>query len=184
MHNLVNSPWSIVLSIVALSLGIAFLYPVNIQPFAHEDDSLLLRAGKGVIGVNFLVQSYMLVAPPVVYEGDISGIPIWTGGSAAGMAVGPLLLLQENLWGRDRVLRHEYQHYCQAAVLTVAGISLLYNLDSVWSLLQGKSLVEAYRDNWFEKDARKHERDELVFRYILLRDGKFSFETSEVVNYE
>lgn len=52
-----------------------------------------------------------------------------------------------------RVLKHEYQHYMQSAVLTPIGFSLAYLFDE-------HILGHNYNENWFELDAERVERDD------------------------
>lgn len=188
MHEIVTNPWfSIPLAVLYAVAGVFFIVPpstlgLEVGPFepvfANEDDHWVMRVVKGVVGGNFLVGSYMLVGPPLVIECDLSNYPTWMGGKGpSGMSSGPFIFIDENLSDarRERVLRHEYQHYCQTAVLTPAVMSLAYNLNNLMLFLRYQDAWAVYLDNVFEVDARKHQQDGLQFPYFYVQIGDYGY---------
>jgi hypothetical protein len=186
MHNVVGNP--IISGVLAVLLGLwAFFLIAPPENFnlpelpltARTDDSIAIRVLKGAAGVNFAVSSYMLVGPPIVIEKDMSDYKTWLGSTGVnGLSWGPLIWLHDGLSEatRTRVLRHEYQHFCQFAVLTPFGMWLVTGIEGVFLYIKHEGdLREIYMDQWCEKDARKHQHDGLEFNYVLLTDGNTLF---------
>ncbi len=173
MHNLVNSWFSVVLAVAFAAVAVWCFIP-------KEDDSTIIRYTKYALGANFAVSSYMLVGPPIVIETDLS----WYPGRLAGLSSGPLILIDNSWDWSDEVKRHEYQHFCQQAVLTPLFSGVLSRLNFLINLIIYRDWHEAYLNTWHERDARLHQTDGMIFDYILWRSSQLSFETSEVVNYE
>ena len=102
-----------------------------------------------IIG-NSGLQLYMLNAPPIVVEKEFAH------NGAAGYSLGPFIYLNPTEPAtRYRVLRHEYQHYMQTAVLSPLGFAVCYGWQEFWN---------GYDGNWFELDAFRAEVDELEFK--------------------
>jgi hypothetical protein len=111
-------------------------------------------------------QIYMLNAPPIVIEKDLTDIKTAYGRGAAGYSLGPLIYINptdENT--RYRVLRHEYQHYMQNAILSPLGFAFCY-------LWEQHVMGKPYQENWFELDAYRAEVDRLEFRIFDLNSKK------------
>ncbi len=185
MHNIVGSWFSYPLAIL-LAVWTIFLFvppeAVNLPEIpltARSDDTIVMRAVKGVAGVNFAVSSYMLVGPPVVIETDLSERKTWMGTTGmAGLSWGPIIWIHDGLHetSRVRVLRHEYQHYCQFAVLTPLGLWGINAVEGAYLFIKHKGdFGKIYMDQWCEKDARKYQNDGLEFSYILFVDGNTLF---------
>jgi len=97
------------------------------------------------------LQIYMLNAPPVVVEREIN----YNG--AAGCLHWALPVIYINPTDpptTSRVLRHEYQHYMQKAVLSPLVFNIAYCLEDA---------LHGYDGNWFELDAYAAENDGLEF---------------------
>jgi len=114
----------------------------------------------------------MLNAPPIVIEKDLTGVHVSYGFiGAAGYSLGPLIYINptnEATW--HRVLRHEYQHYMQCAVLTPLLFSASYSFDEF-------ILGHNYNENWFELDANRVEKTD----YDL---NIFFWNTKEILHIE
>jgi hypothetical protein len=98
------------------------------------------------------LQIYMLNAPPVVVEREIN----YNG--AAGCLHWALPVIYINPTDpptTSRVLRHEYQHYMQKAVLSPLVFNIAYCLEDA---------LHGYDGNWFELDAYAAENDGLEFK--------------------
>lgn len=96
----------------------------------------------------------MLNAPPVVVEREINH------NGAAGCLHWALPVIYINPTDpptTSRVLRHEYQHYMQCAILSPLGVSIAYSFEHY-------ILGHDYNKNWFELDAERVEHDDLVFK--------------------
>lgn len=108
---------------------------------------------------NFGLQVYMLNGPPIVIEKDLSDSThgIYGLNGAAGFNFGPLIFINPTSQiTYYRVLRHEYQHYMQCALLSPAGFSIAYLAEKyIWH--------HDYDSNWFELDAHRAESDKLSF---------------------
>jgi len=97
------------------------------------------------------LQIYMLNAPPVVVEREIN----YNG--AAGCLHWALPVIFVNPTDpptTSRVLRHEYQHYMQKAILSPLVFNIAYCLEDA---------LHGYDGNWFELDAYGAEGDGLEF---------------------
>jgi hypothetical protein len=104
-----------------------------------------------IIG-NSGLQLYMLNAPPIVVEKEFDH------NGAAGClhwALPVIFINPTEPATRYRVLRHEYQHYMQTAVLSPLGFAVCYG----W-----QEFFNGYDGNWFELDAYETEGDGLEFR--------------------
>lgn len=117
---------------------------------------------------NFGLQVYMLNGPPIVIEKDLSDSThgIYGLNGAAGFNFGPLIFINPTSQiTYYRVLRHEYQHYMQCALLSPAGFSIAYLAEKyIWH--------HDYDSNWFELDAYRAEVDRLEFRIFDLNSKK------------
>ena len=104
------------------------------------------------------LQIYMLNGPPILIEKDLTGIKTAYGFTGpAGFSLGPLIYLNPtDAPTTRRILRHEYQHYMQTALLSPLGFSIAYSFEHY---IMGHD----YSENWFEKDANRVEYDDLVF---------------------
>jgi len=153
MQNLVNSWFSVVLAVVFASVAVWCFVP-------QENDGAIIRYTKYALGVNFAVSSYMLVGPPIVIETDLS----WMG--MAGFSSGPFIVLDNSWDWPDYVLRHEYQHFCQQAILTPLVSGVLSKVSLFINLIIYRDWHEAYINTWHERDAREHEEDGFEFDYI------------------
>jgi hypothetical protein len=112
--------------------------------------TILLSVLALVIICNSGLQIYMLNGPPILIEKDLNH------NGAAGYSLGPLIYLNPTEPAtRYRVLRHEYQHYMQTAVLSPLGFAVCYG----W-----QKFFNGYDGNWFELDAYGTEGDGLEFR--------------------
>lgn len=111
-----------------------------------------------VIG-NSGLQIYMLNCPPILIEKDLTGAHVAYGFvGAAGYSLGPLIYLNPtDVPTTRRVLRHEYQHYMQGAILSPLGFSIAYSFEHY---IMGHD----YSQNWFELDAERVEHDDLIFK--------------------
>ena len=112
-----------------------------------------------VFMANSGLQLYMLNCPPILIEKDLTNTHVAYGFvGAAGYSLGPLIYLNPTTEPtRYRVLRHEYQHYMQGAILSPLGFSIAYSFEHY---IMGHD----YSQNWFEKDANRVEYDNLVFK--------------------
>jgi hypothetical protein len=179
MHSIVSNPWlSIPLALLYGICGILFIIPpatVGIdvglfEPvFANNNDHWAISTAKNIIGGNFLLSSYMLIGPPIVVETSL--LP------ANGWSIGPVIVLHRGLseYAKGVILRHEYQHYCQQAVLTTIGAHALLSIHSMWLYITTTSLDDAYYLNWLEMDAFAHQHDGLRFNYIALQLGQVKY---------
>ena len=96
------------------------------------------------------LQIYMLNGPPILIEKELNH------NGAAGYSLGPLIYLNPTEPAtRYRVLRHEYQHYMQKAVLSPLVFNIAYCLEDA---------LPGYDGNWFELDAYGQEGDGLEFK--------------------
>ena len=113
-----------------------------------------------VIG-NSGLQIYMLNGPPILIEKDLTNIPVAHGFSGSAGFIHPILpiiyLNPTNEATTRRVLRHEYQHYMQKAILSPLVFNIAYWFEDV-------ILNVGYSQSWFEKDANRVEYDNLVFK--------------------
>ncbi len=104
------------------------------------------------------LQLYMLNCPPVVIEKELSGIRTAYGSGAAAFTCGPLIYIDPTDEAtRYRVLRHEYQHYIQNAILSPLGFAACYSWEQY---IMGKP----YHENWFELDAARAESGRIAFK--------------------
>ncbi|MDI9367549.1 MAG: hypothetical protein QM445_04270 [Thermotogota bacterium] len=105
------------------------------------------------------IQLYMLNCPPILIEKDLTGTHVAYGFvGAAGYSLGPLIYLNPTTEPtRYRVLRHEYQHYMQSALLSPLLFSIAYSFDEF-------ILGHDYHENWFEIDAQRAEKDLISFK--------------------
>ena len=112
-----------------------------------------------VFMANSGLQLYMLNCPPILIEKDLTNTHVAYGFvGAAGYSLGPLIYLNPTTEPtRYRVLRHEYQHYMQGAILSPLGFSIAYSFEHY-------ILGHDYNENWFELDAERVEYDNLVFK--------------------
>jgi len=114
----------------------------------------------------------MLNAPPIVIEKDLTETRVAYGFvGAAGYSLGPLIYINptdDPTW--HRVLRHEYQHYMQGAVLTPLGFGAAYSFDHY-------IIGHGYNENWFELDAERVERDDYELNI-------FYWNTKEILHIE
>jgi hypothetical protein len=104
-----------------------------------------------VIG-NSGLQLYMLNVPPIVVEKEFDH------NGAAGCLHWALSVIFVNPTDpptMGRVLRHEYQHYMQKAILSPLVFNIAYCLEDA---------MHGYNSNWFEVDAYGAEKDGLEFR--------------------
>jgi len=108
---------------------------------------------------NSSLQIYMLNCPPILIEKDLTNTHVAYGFvGAAGYSLGPLIYLNPTTEPtRYRVLRHEYQHYMQGAILSPLGFSIAYSFEHY-------IMGHGYTENWFELDAYGHENDGLEFK--------------------
>ena len=109
---------------------------------------------------NSAIQVYMLNAPPILIEKDLRNITVGYGVvGAAGYNLGPLIYLHPTLdeATRYRIIRHEYQHYMQCAILSPIGFAASYWWEQY---IAG----HGYVNNWFELDAYGNENDGLEFK--------------------
>ena len=113
-----------------------------------------------VIG-NSGLQIYMLNGPPILIEKDLTNIPVAHGFSGSAGYVHPILpiiyLNPTDVPTTRRVLRHEYQHYMQKAILSPLVFNIAYWFEDV-------ILNVDYSQSWFEKDANRVEHDNLIFK--------------------
>jgi hypothetical protein len=114
------------------------------------------------------IQLYMLNCPPILIEKDLTQADVgyeFTG--AAGYSLGPLIYLNPTTEPtRYRILRHEYQHYMQTALLSPIGFALCYWGDQF-------ILGHDYHENWFEIDAQRAEKDFISFKVFDWNLKKF-----------
>lgn len=104
-----------------------------------------------IIG-NSGLQLYMLNAPPVVIEKEFAH------NGATGCLHWALPIIYINPTDpptTSRVLRHEYQHYMQKAILSPLVFNIAYCLEDA---------LHGYDGNWFELDAYRAEGDGLEFK--------------------
>lgn len=112
--------------------------------------TILLTVLALVMITNSGLQIYMLNGPPILIEKGLNH------NGAAGYSLGPLIYLNPTEPAtRYRVLRHEYQHYMQTAVLSPLGFAVCYGWQEFWN---------GYDGNWFELDAYGTESDGLEFK--------------------
>lgn len=189
MDNIVTSPYlAVALAVAYFLVGVCMIVPPSRMGIettgaldavvAQEDDHSLIRIVKGALGINFVVASAMLVLPPIVIETNLQDTPLWFGGTgAAGMSFGPFIFIHDGLTeaSRERVLRHEYQHYCQTAVLTPLGMNLAYSLSSLYRYNKHKDWYLAYYHNRFEIDARRKQNDGKQFSYFFVEVKDYGY---------
>jgi len=113
-----------------------------------------------VIG-NSGLQIYMLNAPPILIEKDLTQTPVshgFTGAAGYSSPIFPIIYLNPtDVPTTRRVLRHEYQHYMQKAILSPLVFNIAYWFEDV-------ILNVDYSESWFEKDANRAEKDDLIFK--------------------
>jgi hypothetical protein len=123
-----------------------------------------------VIG-NSGLQIYMLNGPPILIEKDLTNIPVAHGFSGSAGFIHPILpiiyLNPTNEATTRRVLRHEYQHYMQKAILSPLVFNIAYWFEDV-------ILNVDYSESWFEKDAIRASGDNLIF-------GVFDWQTKKIM---
>lgn len=104
------------------------------------------------------IQLYMLNCPPILIEKDLTNAHVAYGfKGAAGYSLGPLIYLNPTTEPtRYRVLRHEYQHYMQSAILSPLGFSIAYSFEHY-------VMGHDYSENWFELDAERAEKNLISF---------------------
>ena len=104
------------------------------------------------------IQLYMLNCPPILIEKDLTNAHVAYGFvGAAGYSLGPLIYLNPTTEPtRYRVLRHEYQHYMQSAILSPLGFSIAYSFEHY-------VMGHDYSENWFELDAERAEKNLISF---------------------
>ena len=121
--------------------------------------TILLSVLALVMIANSGLQIYMLNCPPILIEKDLTGAHVAYGFvGAAGYSLGPLIYLNPiDVPTTRRVLRHEYQHYMQGAILSPLGLSIAYSFEHY-------IMGHGYTENWFELDAERVEHDDLIFK--------------------
>ena len=124
-----------------------------------------------VVIANSGLQIYMLNGPPILIVKDLTNVPVSHGFSGSAGYVDPILpiiyLNPTDAPTTRRVLRHEYQHYMQKAILSPLVFNVAYWFEDV-------VLNVDYSQSWFEKDANRVDHDDLVFKV-------FDWETKKVL---
>ncbi len=97
-----------------------------------------------IVSFNFGLSTYMLNGMPIIIEAEIPAYDSLI--RAAGFSFGPVIWMEPTSRAEPwhMIVRHEYQHYMQTAVLTPIGASIAYSFEQ---------LVHGYDGNWFEIDA-------------------------------
>jgi len=115
---------------------------------------IVLSVLYAVASLNFGLSTYMLNGMPIVVEQDIAEMSYGLI-HAGGFSAGPFICIDSTdrpeIW--HLVLRHEYQHYMQTAVLTPVGCGIAYSFEQ---------LVHGYENNWFEIEAYNAQFDDFV----------------------
>ena len=106
--------------------------------------NILLCVAYTVAFFNFGLSTYMLNGVPIVIESELPSLDCFT--KVAGFSLGPIIWAEPTsraeVW--HMIVRHEYQHYMQTAILTPIGCGIAYSFEQ---------LVHGYPSNWFEIEA-------------------------------
>lgn len=114
--------------------------------------TILLSVLALVIICNSGLQIYMLNGPPILIEKEFDH------NGAAGCLHWALPVIYINPTDpptTSRVLRHEYQHYMQKAILSPLVFNIAYCLEDA---------LHGYDKNWFEVDAFRAEKNLITFK--------------------
>ena len=122
-----------------------------------------------VVIANSGLQIYMLNGPPILIVKDLTTTSLppyeessvshgFTGAAGYSSPIFPIIYLNPtDVPTTRRVLRHEYQHYMQKAILSPLVFNIAYWFEDV-------ILNVDYSESWFEKDANRAEKDDLIFK--------------------
>ena len=115
------------------------------------------------------LQIYMLNGPPILIVKDLTTTSLppfeessvshgFTGAAGYSSPIFPIIYLNPtDVSTTRRVLRHEYQHYMQKAILSPLVFNIAYWFEDV-------ILNVDYSQSWFEKDAIRASGDDLIFK--------------------
>lgn len=112
------------------------------------------------LAINFAVSAFMLTNDPII----ITTEKIYSiAGEAGAISCGPIIVVKENHKDDYEYLRHEYQHYCNQAVLTPIGHFMIYVFGAFEGFVRYGNWKMAYVNNPLERDAFDKQNDGIEF---------------------